>query len=380
MDTLRQRLLLLEAKRLKYLQGVQDILHNENKSMALLAKTAGHLVHIATVHRAGAANIQPLWDVIYMEKKQWTRSLLENEPLTVDDDLKDCLQWWEKALSIQNIERKFWKTFGGQFFIWSNKSAERFAHRAITVCTDASDSGWGASTNVLMIAGKWSDRQKETSINWRELKTTLIALSTWNFIHDSPVLILSDSTTVVAAIRKRASKAEALQCLVKELMKIEKRRKIEVVAAHLPGTLNDLPDRLSRELPTDVASLLSFDWQSLPDSIRNITQVHGITCEGNQGVACPFKRRQQLNVDTRPLLIALSTPDIPFLKIHLTKLAKHPERVFILLPKVPTSELPLSLTEELKIVDSPICLQSEKTKWIILEVVRRGGITAKNVM
>lgn len=377
-DTMNQRLLLPEAKRLKYLKGVLEILSGTDQSMALLAKTAGRLVHIASVHRAGAANIQPLWDVIYTEKKQWTRALLEKETLVLDDDLVECLHWWKDVLSHKNIERRFWKTPEGQFFIWSNKMAEFFAHRAITVCTDASDSGWGASTNVLMVAGEWSEKQKETSINWRELKTPILAINRWSFIHNSPVLILSDSTTVVAAIRKRASKAEALQCLIKDLMKLERHRKIEVVAVHLPGALNDLPDRLSRGLPTEVASLLSFKADSLPESIRGISQLHGVMLDNNRWNARPFTRLQQLNVDTTPLLFALSTPDIPFLRIHLAKLAKHPESVFVLLPRIFTSELPWPLTKEIKVSETPICLQSEKTQWMLLEVQHLGGVVARS--
>lgn len=117
-DTTSLRVVLLEAKRIKYLQGIQEILHEQTTSMSALAKTAGRLVHIATVHKAGAANIQPLWDVIYLDKKQWTRTQLEKEIYAIDDDLRDCLQWWEKALACTNIERKLWMTADGELFMW----------------------------------------------------------------------------------------------------------------------------------------------------------------------------------------------------------------------------------------------------------------------
>lgn len=379
-DTGKHCLALPEKKREKYLQGIQEILQETNNSMALLAKTAGRVVHIATIHRAGAANIQPLWEVIYREKKQWTKALLQKETLTLDEELKECLKWWEATLSSKNIERKFWKTPHGQFFLWSDKTAESFATFATTVCTDASDSGWGASTSVLTIAGKWSENQSKTSINWRELKTASLALNAWKFIRSTPVLLLTDSSTVVAAIRKRASKAEALQYLIKEMMKLEKKREIEVVAVHLPGSLNDLPDRLSRGLPTNTASVLSFNPLSLPEEVRNITQCVGLTWNENKRDTCPLERLQQLNVDTRPLLFALSTPDIPFIKIHLTKLSQHPAKVFIVVPRIPSSELPLELTRELETDQSPICVESDKTKWMILEVTHLGGTDVKSVM
>lgn len=378
-DTAGQRVVLPETKRIKYLEGISNILKEKNTSMAALAKTAGRLVHIATVHKAGAANIQPLWEVIYFDRKQWTKKQLEKEMLAINDDLFECLQWWEEVLSNTNLTRKIWKTPDGHLFLWSMKAVDQHASQALTIATDASDEGWGASTGLATIAGTWSTRQKETSINWRELKTPLIAINEWNFLRESPVLLLTDNATVVAAIRKRASKAEPLQYLIRELMKLEKRRSIEIVAIHLPGNLNDLPDRLSRGLPTEEASVLPFNPDTFPTELRSCNQLIGMSWNQSKWDTCPFSRKSELNVVDAPLLIAITTPDLPFLKLHLKKLARNTASTFILLPKVPSSELPLEFTQEVYIEASPICLIAESTKWAILKVIYPGGTDARIV-
>lgn len=261
--------------------------------------------------------------------------------------------------------------------MWSIKSATQHARCAQTICTDASDSGWGASTGITTIAGTWSERQKATSINWRELKTSIIAINAWNFVRNTPLLVLTDSSTVVAAIQKRASKAQALQYLIKDLLNLEKHRGIEVVAIHLSGNLNDLPDRLSRGLPIGEASMLTFNRESFPVELRNFSQLHGLAWKQSRWDSCPFLRQQELKVVSCPLLIAITTPDLPFLKLHLKKLAELSAEILILLPLVPSSELPLPFTRERKIESSPFCYEAENSQWTIVEVLHIGGINAK---
>lgn len=372
LDTCNKRILLPEQKRIKYLLGLQDILQGKAKTMAALAKTAGRLVHIATVHKAGAANIQPLWDVLYLDKKQWTKVQLEREELTMNKDLEECLHWWENTLSEQNIQRDMWKTAHGQLFLWSKTTAEQHPELAKTICTDASDIGWGASTGIVTIAGKWSLRQQLASINWRELKTVNIAISKWEFIKNTPILILTDSSTIVAAIRKRASRAEALQNLIRELAHLEKTRKLEVVAIHIQGELNDLPDKLSREQATDQASILSFQPQTLPEEIRTITQLHGLTWDHNKFDSCLFYRHKQLILQPTKALIAVSSPDIPFLKLHIKKLTMHNTNVYLLIPKIPTSELPIPCTEEIKSEEIIVCNNALQSQWKLLIVLQNG--------
>lgn len=378
-NTQEHKIILPEAKRLRYLQGICEILERENHTMALLAKTAGRLVHIATVHKAGAANIQPLWEILYADRKQWTKAQLLKEKLTMNDELKESLQWWKDVLSEANIHRKIWCDVDRKLFLWSSDTATLMPGVAKTICTDASDHGWGASTGITTSAGTWTEKQKLTSINWRELKTINLAICCWNFLSNSPILVLTDSSTAVAAVRKRASKAEALQVLIRELARLEKKRNIEVVAVHLPGELNDLPDKLSRGLPFDTASLLSFNPTTLPEELRTITQLRGCMWEKSKFNVCPFVRLRNLNLDPQDAIIAVSTPDLPFIKLQLKQLARHTSKVFLLTPQIPSSEMPLSLTTEIKVEGAIVCNNAPNLKWIILKVQQHGGTAVKTV-
>lgn len=368
-DTVNHKIILPEQKRLRYLDGIEEILKEESHNMALLAKTAGRLVHIATVHKAGAANIQPLWEVLYLDKKQWTKAELIKEQLTVSQELKDCLLWWKDVLTEVDIHRKIWQSEKGKLFLWSIDAATANPEMAKTICTDASDIGWGASTGIATLAGTWSGKQKVTSVNWRELKTLNLAIGSWDFIVNTPILVLTDSATVVAAVRKRASKAEALQMLIRELARLEKKRNIEVVAIHLPGELNDLPDRLSRCQSLELASVLSFNPSSLPEEIRKASQLCGLMWERSKFDVCPFPRWKGIELLEGNAVIAVSTPDIPFLKLHLKKLAQHASKVFILLPQIPSSELPLAGAIEVDASEIIVSNNAPKTEWKIFKLV-----------
>lgn len=367
-DTNKDEIRLPEVKRMKYLMGLEELLQAEHPKMAQLAKAAGRLVHISFVHREGAANIQPLWDILYKERTQWTRAQLEREGLTIDSELHSCLQWWRNLLSIPDIRRTVWVAPNGDLFLWSMASAKDSVANAKTICTDASNEGWGASSGTCTRTGIWSNRQKRNSINWRELKAVTLAIISWEFIRNTPVLILSDSSTVIAAVRKRASKTHALQNLLKELSDLEKSRNIEVVALHIPGVLNDLPDRLSRGMPVTAATLLSFENDASRFAIKDPNLI-GMIWNNDKRNAIAFNRLEAIKVAPQNSVIAVSTPDIPFLKKHLHHLSNHPFTTFILIPKILTSEYPIPSTEVVEQSCHLKCLNAINIEWILLKII-----------
>lgn len=140
-DSVKHEIRLPEIKRIKYLDRLQVLLQATHLTMAQLAKTAERLVHISSVHRGGAANIQPLWDVLYRERTRWTRASLERQGLTIDPELHACLNWWMQILSVSDIHRKLWCSPSRTLFLWSHNSASVMAKYAQTICTDASNDG-----------------------------------------------------------------------------------------------------------------------------------------------------------------------------------------------------------------------------------------------
>lgn len=377
-DSIKHNLFLPETKRKKYSEYLGAFLEEKESTMETIAKMAGRLVHISAVHKEGMGHVQPLWNIMYADRTTWTRRQLMHEVLTVEESLKDSLQWWKAVLQQPQVSRKIWMSKRKKLFIWSRETAIEEQYEAITLCTDASDTGWGASTGIMVVSGMWSDVQAQTSINWRELKTVILALREWSYVRDTPVLVLTDNMTTVAAIRARSAKVQPLQDLIEEVNRIEESRKIEIVALHIPGMLNDLPDRLSRGMDINVASMLTFEPLRIPLEIRNAQQLIGLNWPLKKFDAQPFYRHQTLQLRNHATLLAVTTPDIPFLKLHLTALMKLTEAIWILIPRMPSSDLPLPNTKEIGVLAEDSCIQAPQMQWWLLEIIKQDKENAKD--
>lgn len=99
-DTQKHELFLPEVKRAKYLNNLTTLLAQEESSMESIAKMAGQLLHISAIHRAGKGHVQPLWIVIYRDRKSWTKRQITAQILTVEENLKECLTWWKTMFKI----------------------------------------------------------------------------------------------------------------------------------------------------------------------------------------------------------------------------------------------------------------------------------------
>lgn len=90
-DTEELKLFFPEEKRLKYLRELSKLLTGKEVTMEQMAKMAGRLVHISAIHRAGMGHVQPLWEIIYRERKIYTRRQLTQEVLQVEENANECL-------------------------------------------------------------------------------------------------------------------------------------------------------------------------------------------------------------------------------------------------------------------------------------------------
>lgn len=367
-DTTKHELYLPEEKRIRYLKDLEQLLKEKQSTMERVAKMAGRLVHISAIHRAGMGHIQPLWNIMYHDRKTWTKKQLMQTILEVDVNLIQSLTWWKNILSQQFITRRIWCVENQPLFIWGRDTAIKDRYNAITICTDASDKGWGASTGITVASGLWSTAQQETSINWRELKTVILAIRKWSYIRNIPVLTLTDNTTVVAAIRTRTSQAPPIQELVEELNILEQNRRIEIIAMHQPGSLNDLPDKLSRALSTETATMLRFDPQKLPTEIVTAHQLIGIDWLSRRFGAMPFTRKIMIQPKSPTTAIAITTPDIPFLLTQMEMLRKHEAIIWILIPRIPSSHLPIQGTSMIHILEEGACPEAPLTQWWVIRV------------
>lgn len=115
--------------------------------------------------------------------------------------------------------------------------------------TDASTEGWGAHLDELRVAGLWSPAQTRLHINNLELLAVQLALE--QFLHrvkGRHVLVMTDNTTVVGQIKNQGgTHSWILYLQTKELLTWADSQAIKLTAQHIPGKLNVLADRLSRQ-------------------------------------------------------------------------------------------------------------------------------------
>jgi hypothetical protein len=119
---------------------------------------------------------------------------------------------------------------------------------SLTLFTDASLWGFGASLGDLNVSGPWSPPERTLHSNNRELLAVYKAVVAFQgHLVNQHLLVCSDNTTTVASINKQGgTKSWSLTDLVWELWILLDRLNCQVVARHIPGRLNVMADLLSR--------------------------------------------------------------------------------------------------------------------------------------
>ena len=118
----------------------------------------------------------------------------------------------------------------------------------MVVYTDASGvTGWGASVGDKWLQGTWPGHEASKSINWKELRTYALALSTLrDELANKLAVVRMDNACAVHYVNCGTGRVEDLSQLGREIKLLEVRLGIESVAIHLPGKLNITADALSR--------------------------------------------------------------------------------------------------------------------------------------
>ena len=163
------------------------------------------------------------------------------------------LQWWVHHLS----------TWNGRSLIIQPAS--------MTITSDASLQGWGATCNGTRTRGPWSPSEQTLHINCLELLAATLAVQTFAKAKSSISIILKiDNTTAVAYInRMGGTTSPTLSRLTKDLWLWCMERNILLQAQHLPGVLNSIADRESR-IWSDRS-----EWKLSPDLFQNINHQLG---------------------------------------------------------------------------------------------------------
>ena len=118
----------------------------------------------------------------------------------------------------------------------------------MTLSTDASKLGWGASALDQVTGGRWSPVESGQHINVLELKAVLMGLqSLCKAKQDCHIKILSDNTTTVSYLKNMGG-THSLACneIARKVWLWCISRKIYLTAAHIPGKTNIQADQASR--------------------------------------------------------------------------------------------------------------------------------------
>ena len=116
------------------------------------------------------------------------------------------------------------------------------------IFTDASKEGWGAHLGDFTARGVWSVPESHLHINFLELKAVLLALKRFqHLVQGKVVLVATDNTTVVAYINKEGGMRSGSLCALLWRLCWCNLRQVVLKARHIPGRLNVIADKLSRQ-------------------------------------------------------------------------------------------------------------------------------------
>ena len=163
-------------------------------------------------------------------KRHWRVPESLEKEIPVPRTLHPHLQWWTKETNVL-----------------LGQPLHPLRH-ALQVFTDASKEGWGAHLGDFTESGSWSVPESQLHINFLELKAVLLALKRFQHIQGQILLVATDNTKVVAYINKEGGMRSGSLCtLLWRLLCWCNLRHNVLKARHIPGRLNVIADKLSRQ-------------------------------------------------------------------------------------------------------------------------------------
>ena len=154
-------------------------------------------------------------------RSHWKFPQSLDKSIPVTRNFLNYLKWWE---DLQNL--------------MAGAPLHPHVHNTL-VFTDASQKGWGAHFNQIVLSGLWSNKEAQLHINVLELKAVLLALKGFQeHLQGQSVLICSDNSTVVSYLNKEGGTHSIEMCaLIWRILAFTNSRRIQIRARHVPGSL-----------------------------------------------------------------------------------------------------------------------------------------------
>ena len=162
-------------------------------------------------------------------RSHWKFPQSLDKRIPVTGNFLNHLKWWE---NLQNL--------------MAGAPIHPHVHNTL-VFTDASQKGWGAHLNEIVLSGLWSNKEAQLHINVLELKAVLLALKGFQeHLQGQSVLICSDNSTVSYLNKEGGTHSIEMCALICRILAFTNSRRIQIRARHVPGSLNVIADSLSR--------------------------------------------------------------------------------------------------------------------------------------
>ena len=154
------------------------------------------------------------------------------KPVTLSPEARQSLVWW---ISLKITESPLW-----------------FPETSLTLTTDSSIHGWGATLGEDTVKGHWPDswvHTRERHINELEMRAVLLAVQHWKHALSglSIQLLVDNMTTVLYLTKEGGTKSAMLSRLTREISDTCLTHNIRLFPSYLPGIANTASDALSRD-------------------------------------------------------------------------------------------------------------------------------------
>ncbi|KAJ8921889.1 hypothetical protein NQ315_008522 [Exocentrus adspersus] len=217
-------------KILKINSMIESVKNKTNIKIREFARLIGTLVSVCPAVTYGWAHIKNFEREKYRALRIRHRGNYEGI-MEIPEYLKLDFSWWQKNLSNSNIN-----LIEKPYFL--------------TIYTDASLTGWGASCKGQIASGAWSPSESHFHINYLELLAVLNGLKSFaKEPKNCNILLRVDNITAISYINRMGGiKFAELNDITRKIWEWCEERKILIFASYINTRDNDTADAASRKM------------------------------------------------------------------------------------------------------------------------------------
>jgi hypothetical protein len=233
------------CKHTRLISLLEDHLRRKRLTRKQIQRLAGKLSWAAAVVPWGRLYTRSLFDRLSSMKSNRHKC-----PVTA---IQRDLHWWLLFLKDNSQSRILWD-----------------ARDVITLATDSSSAAGGAFCGKDWLYTSWEadfPALQHAHINVKELAIVVASIYHWApFFKNCRVQVFTDNTAALGILNKRTSPSPEAADILRWLSLLAMKQNFTVMASHVPGAQNDIPDAISRlHSPGQLSRLgVLFRSRSLP--------------------------------------------------------------------------------------------------------------------